>query len=542
MRARPTLSVDNDGWSDGRALSSVTLSCQLDRPMAFPKRAPFAALALALPFTFFAACSSSSDAGAPADTGGPVDTGVVTDGGSDGGLLELLEVACNDSVADTYAAPTSVTGAKGSILKCAKDGDVSKDVMYADDVAEGYSGKTFASGARIYRIQYVTERANGKPGFGSAIVYLPTAPAAAKMPIAVVNHGTGGQAGKCAPSQDVKGSAKGGMLYMVRPLVGMGIPVIAPDYAGFAGFGAKDNPPSGYAFSEDVSRSALDAARALQLMIPSRLAGKVVLVGHSQGGHTTLSALAKAESYAPELNIAAVAVYAPLWFSQLSWGAMIGLPDYFQMKDSSFAIAVNIWYHYSHAEIIDGPGKGAELFVPAKRAALKDFFDNKCQVDDAFKALGNTVADFYDPALSAAIGTTAVGGDPCTNADPTAKALCETWSARYKADRPHLTGKALTVPLLVWQGDADATLTPDRAVCGFDRLRADKANLTACVKPGADHTPLVYQASSEVADWVAARVLGAPEPTKCAKDDSALIDPKTGKRFTCNTPPPNDKD
>jgi pimeloyl-ACP methyl ester carboxylesterase len=497
------------------------------------KRNQLVTLFIALPLLSLG-CTSSDSKNNHADAGGT---------GADAGV-SLIEIPCSDSAVDAYAAQTKLGGAKGSILKCAKDVDISQDVLNADATAAGYVGKSFVSGARAYRISYVTERATNPatPGFGSAVVYIPDAPAAAKTPIAVVAHGTGGQGTTCSPSQDAAGMEKGGEMYMVRPLVGMGIPVIVPDYAGFAGYGATGNPPSGYAFSADVGRSMLDAARALQKIVPSRISDQVVLVGHSQGGHTTLSALAMAETYAPELNIVAAVAYAPLWFSALSWGALLGLPDLFPMKNNSFAIAVAIWYHYSHAEILDGPGAGAALFAPDKRAALKDFVDNMCKVDDGFKSLGNTIADLIDPALIGAVGSSAAAGSPCDTTDPAAQAICEKWNARYKADRPHLKGKAATTPLLVLYGDSDTTIPAGRAMCGFDRLHADNANVSICVQTGADHTPLVYMTSSYVSEWIAARTLGGPEPAKCERDETTLKDPSTGKEFICATPPPNDKD
>lgn len=463
-----------------------------------------------------------------------------SDAGTDA-APSVLEIACTDAAGKTFAAPSTLAGDKGAVLACSTEMVIDKETLLADAKAEGYVGGAFASGAHVFRVQYVTERGNGKPGFSSAVVYYPDAPTAAKMPGVVVLHGTGGQAGKCATSQDALGLQKGGQMYMVRPLVGMGVPVIVPDYAGFAGAGADGNPLSGYAFSEDVGKSALDAARALAKMVPSKLDGRFVLVGHSQGGHTTLSALAMAERYAPELQIAAAVAYAPLWFSELGWGAMLAVPDLFPMSTSAFPIAVGVWYHYTHAEILDGPGKGAELFASSKRAAIKDFVEGRCTVDDAFRGLGASVADLYDPAFIDAIGATGITGDACDNSDPAAKAVCDRWLARYKADRPHLTGKAKSTPLLVLQGDADTTIPPDRAVCGFDRLEADGANVTFCIETGAEHTPLVYETSDYVSHWIAARVLGAPEPPKCARDRTTLKD-ASGNPIVCTTPPPNDKD
>ena len=67
-------------------------------------------------------------------------------------------------------------------------------------------------------------------------------------------------------------------------MVGAGFPIIVPDLAGYANFGAAGNPISGYAAAADVGKSTLDGARALAKMFPRAFSGKVALVGHSQGG------------------------------------------------------------------------------------------------------------------------------------------------------------------------------------------------------------------------------------------------------------------
>lgn len=487
-----------------------------------------------------AACSSSSDPSAV-----PTDTGVAETSGDaivDGGGASLLEIACGDDATSTFAAPATITGAKGTILRCARDLSIDKDKMLVAAQADGYVGKAFVSGAHLYRLTFVTERATEPPtpGFSSAILWLPDNPVSKTLPVIVAAHGTGGQGGKCAPSQEAAGLEMGGMAYLARPIVGAGFAVIVPDYAGFAGYGATGNPPSGYAFSADIGRSTLDAARALKLAIPSHVGNQVVIVGHSQGGHTALSALAMAATYASDLDIVAAVAYAPLWFSNLSWGAMLAVADLFPMSTSSFAIATGAWYHYSHGEIEDGAGHGGDIFAADKRAAIKEWFDGHCSDDDFFKGLGAKSTDLYDPAYTAALGNHAIDGSDCTG-DGTAKALCDRWMARYKGDRPHLTGKAAAVPLLVLYGDADTTIPADRMACGFERLKSDKSNVTFCIETGADHHGVVEKRGSYVADWIAARTLGAAEPAKCARDETTLVG-TDGKIIECATPPVNDKD
>ena len=507
--------------------------------MALSIAHPLGALLLLAATTL--ACSSASGEGTPQ----PMDSGALDSSTGDadgGGPPTLLEIPCTDTADSTYAAPATISRNKGTVVRCAKDLDIDKDRLLVAAIADGYVGKPFTSGARLYRIQYVTERATSPatPGFSSAVLYIPDTPIAARMPLIVAAHGTGGQNGACAPSQAKEGLLAGGMAYLVRPLVGAGFPVIVPDYAGFAGYGAPGNPPSGYALSLDVGKTLIDGARALRSALPAHLTDQVVLVGHSQGGHTALSTLALAPSYGGDLNIVAAVAYAPLWFTNFSWPAFLPLADAFPMKDNSFAIAVGVWYHFTHGEILDGPGHGLDLFAASKRTAIKTFIDTKCQVDPSFTSLGEKATDLYDPAFAKAIGTMPITGDACTG-EGAEKALCAKWRARYQADRPHLTGKAAKIPLLVLYGDQDKTIPPEREVCAFERLKADKANVTFCIDTGSDHTPLVSKRAAYVSDWIAARTLGAPEPTRCDRDETTLKD-GAGALITCATPPPNDKD
>src|SRR5262249_16820887 len=158
----------------------------------------------------------------------------------------------------------------------------------------------------------------------------------------------------------------------------------------------------------------LDATRALKKLVPSMLQDKVVIVGHSQGGHSALSALAFSETYGAASPVAATAVYAPLWLPQRTWGAIIQLPGLFPFSDSPRANAVSLWYHYSHAELLDGPGHGLDVFAASKRDAIKKFFEGACWGDWAqLQAMGSDATDIYDPDFAAAIGNAAATTDGC---------------------------------------------------------------------------------------------------------------------------------
>lgn len=483
------------------------------------------------------ACSS--------DDGGTPPASTTTDAGSDADVPDpALAIACTDASDAIYGPWSALPDEKGAILKCAKDAPIAKADLEVKAKAAGYVGAPFTSGAKVYRILFRTERGSTPvlAGASSALVYLPDTPRAEKAPLVVFGHGSRGQAAKCAPSKFTPEGeyVRDDFEANVLPLVGAGYPVIAPDWAGYANYGAEGNPPSGYAASEDVAKSMLDATRAFRKLAPSIVSDDVIVTGHSQGGHTALSTLAFAESYGMAGTLKGVVVFAPLWLAQRSWGAINLLPDLYNFKDQRSANAVSIFYHYTHGELLDGPGGGLLMFQESKRAGIKKFVDESCWAADypLLNALGTKPTDVFDPEFVAATAEPAAAGSACPSDEPK-KSLCEKWMARYKADRPKLTGEAAKVPVLFVYGNKDTTLAPSRMTCARDWLKTTGGNVTYCVEPEADHVGIVGARASWVNDWIAARTLGAPEPSPCPKGADDIVD-DTGKPATCDPVPPNE--
>ena len=100
---------------------------------------------------------------------------------------------CSDAAQTLYGPPGTLPESKGAIIKCAFDEEVSATDLEARARAVGYEGAAFTSGARIYRILYRTERPTQPqpiPGYSVAMVYIPTTPRAAKLPVIAVGHGS----------------------------------------------------------------------------------------------------------------------------------------------------------------------------------------------------------------------------------------------------------------------------------------------------------------------------------------------------------------
>ncbi|MBX3188740.1 MAG: alpha/beta fold hydrolase [Labilithrix sp.] len=459
---------------------------------------------------------------------------------SGGGGAQLTpSVGCSDTVDSIYGDPGPLSAdpaTRGNIIKCTKDPDLTKEAIQAKVTEIGYAGKPMTSGAKVYRVSYRTERgdAASTPAVSSAIVYLPDTPRAEKLPVVVAARGSRGQGPQCAVSKfDPSQPGINADAYrLVYPLVGQGYAVILSDLAGYANFGAPNNPPSAYAQATDVARSTLDSGRALKKLVPA-LDERVVLVGHSQGGFTALASLATAEAYGTAGPIIGTAVYAPLWLSQRVAGALLipSLGNQFPI-DTSAVPAVSVLYHYTEAELLDGPGEGKKLFKADKADAIEAYVKTSCweQNREKLEPLGKFAFDYFDQAFIDSVSKPALGTlGPC----PAADALCQKWLARYTGDRPHLTGAAKTTPILIAYGGADTTLAPTFFKCGLDRLGDDGANVSVCVDPAKGHSDIVSSKAEYVADWIASVALGAPAPAPCAAGAEAVT-------ASCFTPPPND--
>jgi dienelactone hydrolase len=488
------------------------------------------------------AISSSSCSVSTANPPGAVEAGT-------GGFV--LEVPCIDSSTAIYDSGTDVftsgdggTAERGDIVKCVQENNLSGSDMQQTSITDGRSSsaRPYTSGAFVYRVLYRTRRGTGDgsdaaatPGVSSAVVFVPDRPAAEKLPLIVISHGTVGQGEPCTPTET--DPVNGDIRIMAYPLVGAGYVVIAPDLAGYAEYGEPGNTPSGYAGAVDVGRSTIDGARALRKMFSHSVTDDTILVGHSQGGHTTLSAVALADTYAsPDIKIAGAVTYAPLWLSQRSWGALFFEADQYSIVAQPLVNAITVWYHYTNGELLN-PGHGLDIFQPSKQVGIKHFVDDDCEADSFpdLQALGTTSKDLFTQDFQDQITQPAALGTPCA-ADA---GLCDTWIARYAADRPHLTGTAAQIPILIEYGKQDTTIPPERMACVFDRLNTDKAQYTACLDPSADHTGVVLDQADYVTDWIASKALDAGAPPACALNQSALTS-ADGGAVKCAVPPPND--
>jgi pimeloyl-ACP methyl ester carboxylesterase len=520
---------------------------------------------------------------------GPEGTAVATDAGVDSGpsFTNPGSLKCGASEADLYGNPGDLSKfGNGEVIKCKDDGVLTAAQLKAELDAirnetildEGkptetrftntYQGRAPVSDTHVYRVLYKTTRANGSAsgaaGYSVATIYLPVKPVAEKLPLVLVARGSRGQAPTCAPSKYTKSSTvleidnKDGAYVqddytaLVFPLAGAGFAVVATDNAGYSPheYGKPSNLPSGYAQLDDVARSFLDSAYPLKAALGSSVLDKMVLVGLSQGGHTILGSLEAANTYPIAAPIAGVAAYAPLWYTQRSWGITLSslAPIAGVVLNKSAGVPGAIWYHYSHAELLDGPGEGVKLFKPTVQAAVKKWFESTCwsrTYAELAAALPSgaqgSSADFFSDELSAALGSAdLISGRSCAGSSNAT--LCQKWLDRYKADHPVHTGAAKDIPILLAYGLKDTTIPKDRFACVVDKLKEGRSTeqfgkVEYCVNGNAGHGGSVLLESDYVNDWIKAKAFGTAAP---AANPTACPTTTWDGSITCDSLVPND--
>ena len=110
---------------------------------------------------------------------------------------------------------------------------------------------------------------------------------------------------RSAPSRDATGILTSYVYPDLERWLNAGYAVVRTDYQGLGTPGVH-----GYLIGKDEGRSVLDIVRAARSVV-GHLSNKVVIGGHSQGGHAALWAAALAKTWTPELKVAGTLAFAP---------------------------------------------------------------------------------------------------------------------------------------------------------------------------------------------------------------------------------------
>jgi alpha-beta hydrolase superfamily lysophospholipase len=157
--------------------------------------------------------------------------------------------------------------------------------------------------SRAWAILYHSRDFQGRDVAVSGVVVAPGAAGPGGRPVVVWGHGSAGLADRCAPSH-------WGLMGAFGPWLGgllqQGVVVAATDYQGLGTPGLARS-----LIGLSAGHAVLDVARAARGLDGAGAGGRVVLHGHSEGGHAVLWAAELAAAYAPELQVLGVAATAP---------------------------------------------------------------------------------------------------------------------------------------------------------------------------------------------------------------------------------------
>lgn len=334
------------------------------------------------------------------------------------------------------------------------------------------------AGGRAVRMLYRSQGIDGEPTVSSGMAFVPTGPAPAEgRPVVSWAHGTVGLAPSCGPSR-LNDPLRN--LPWVEQMLARGWVVTATDYAGLGTPGT-----SGYLISATEGRDVINAVRAARQLPGTRASTRWVAWGHSQGGHAALAAANLAASYAPDLDLAAVATAAPAadlrallalqWNQSAAW--VIG------------ADVVGTWPAFY-------PGLQRDPLLTANgREHWQDIL-GKCIVG---------------AALTATVRQDLLGQDffwvnPWTAPE---------WRRRFVQNTPGPTPDG--VPLLIAQSTTDQVVLPQTTASVVERWCAGGTGIGTLWLNGVTHEETAAVAGPAVVQWIGQRLAGSgPAPDDCA--------------------------
>jgi pimeloyl-ACP methyl ester carboxylesterase len=326
-------------------------------------------------------------------------------------------------------------------------------------------------------VLYRSTGVDGKPTAVSGTVSLPKGQAPkGGWPVVTYAHGTTGIADQCAPSRDVAGTPVHPYNAYILPLLTRwlkaGYAVVRTDYEGLGTPGVHP-----YLVGSSEGHSTLDMVRAARALDPRISARKVVISGHSQGGHAALFAAALAPKWTPELKVRGTVAFAPASH----------LDDQIPLTTA-----------------LGAPGGGLSGLVSLITRGIATANPSL----DTVALLTPQAAAFYPDTLTQCLAElsapTSFGGlapKDLFQAGTDFKAIAKLLDAQ---DPSHLK---IRTPLLIEQGAADTTVFPQFTDTLATELKANGAKQFTYTKvPGATHGGIVVAAAKDATTWIGKRL------------------------------------
>lgn len=334
-----------------------------------------------------------------------------------------------------------------------------------------------SSAASNRLLLYRSTNVGGRQVAVSGLVHLPKGkPPKGGWPIVTYAHGTTGLGDQCAPSRNPGDGVINLLTVYIEPflnrLLDAGFAVVRTDYEGL---GTKGVHP--YLVGRSEGRGVLDIVRAARQAYSS-LGRRVVIAGHSQGGHAAVFAAALAPKYTPELQVKGTAALAPAAQLDEIWTGLASSSQ--PTRLTGYAAIIARGFDAAYPEIGISAllsDRGRELYP----LTLSRCIDGITSGDSEFakhapRELFREGADFA----------------PITNA--------------LAVNDP--TDLKLATPLLVPQGTADTTVFPALTENMVKGLRSRGAKVTFRLYEGVDHGGIAtaQAPADETFAWIAKRL------------------------------------
>ena len=288
------------------------------------------------------------------------------------------------------------------------------------------------------------------------------------FPVVSWAHGTTGAADVCAPSR-----LGDGIPPLADELLDAGYAIAATDYEGLGTRG-----PHPYLVGTSEGRSVLDAARAARQLLGA--SPRVVVWGHSQGGHAALFAGEMAPWYASDLDVVGVVAGAPVADITKLLTDELDVPAHAALV----LTALYAWGAvYDDVELDD-------MLSPEAMSRLGEI-EEHCLFG-------------VDEVLDLPLSDLRIG-EPRVD-DP--------WPGLLEENTP---GRVpIAAPVLLIHGDRDALLPVDATVALADGLCRHRSGAVELLRyPDDDHSSVMGAAQDEMLTWMADRFAGFEAPSLC---------------------------
>jgi pimeloyl-ACP methyl ester carboxylesterase len=321
------------------------------------------------------------------------------------------------------------------------------------------------------RIKYVSTDQQGQKIIVSGMIITPKVQPSNPKTVAWA-HGTTGLGDQCAPSTN-PAAFWPEAVSAITSYIQQGWTVAATDYPGLGTPGVHP-----YLVGESEARSVIDSVRAAR-NLNSNLTNKWIASGHSQGGQAALFASEIADTYGGGLQLKGVVAMAPASNFDLIAPGIIGTPGQGLLVGGLLGLAA----------VDASVDPQALLAQPAKD--LLGVFQTGCyyEILEAFAPLTATELLVGGTLPQAVVDKLAQQGNPAQQSG--------------------------TVPALLTQGTADATVPADLTYLLQSQLCAYSEPAYLHIVDGADHEGAVFQTIGLVSDYIQARFAGLPAPSNC---------------------------